>query len=62
MWLPGETAISPGAGGAFRLPAGAELVVRVRYKKTWQYERVAMTDRSTVGVLLPLRRRPRFVH
>jgi hypothetical protein len=50
MWLPGETAISPGAGGAFRLPAGAELVVRVRYKKTWQYERVAMTDRSTVGV------------
>jgi hypothetical protein len=50
MWLPGETAISPGAGGAFRLPAGAELVVRMRYKKTWQYERVAMTDRSTVGV------------
>jgi hypothetical protein len=50
MWLPGETAISPGAGGAFRLPAGAELVVRLRYKKTWQYERVAMADRSTVGV------------
>jgi hypothetical protein len=50
MWLPGETPISPGAGGAFRLPAGAELVVRMRYKKTWQYERVAMTDRSTVGV------------
>jgi hypothetical protein len=50
MWLPGETAISPGAGGAFRLPAGAELVVRMRYKKTWQYERVAMTDRTTVGV------------
>jgi hypothetical protein len=50
MWLPGETAVSPGAGGAFRLPAGAELVVRMRYKKTWQYERVAMTDRTTVGV------------
>jgi hypothetical protein len=50
MWLPGDTPVSPGAGGAFRLPAGAELVVRMRYKKTWQYERVAMTDRSTVGV------------
>jgi hypothetical protein len=50
MWLPGETPISPGAGGAFRLPAGAELIVRMRYKKTWQYERVAMTDRSTIGL------------
>jgi hypothetical protein len=50
MWLPGETPISPGASGAFPLPAGAELVVRMRYKKTWQYERVAMTDRSTIGL------------
>src|SRR5207244_3978162 len=35
---------------AFRLPAGAALAVRVHYKKTWEYERLAMTDRSSVGV------------
>ena len=29
---------------------GAELVVRVRYKKTWQYERKEMRDRSVVGL------------
>jgi len=52
LWVPGETPISPGGSAAFRLPARAELVVRTRYKKTWQYERVAMTDRSTVGVYL----------
>jgi hypothetical protein len=32
------------------LPAGAELVVRVQYRKTWEYERRAMTDRSSVGL------------
>ena len=29
---------------------GAELLVRVRYKKTWQYERKEMRDRSVVGL------------
>jgi hypothetical protein len=50
VWVPGEEPIPLRDGAAFRLPAGAELVVRVRYKKTWEYERVAMSDRSTVGL------------
>jgi hypothetical protein len=50
MWVPGDEPVPLDASGAFRLPAGAELAVRVHYKKTWEYERVAMTDRSQVGV------------
>jgi hypothetical protein len=49
LWLPGEDPV-PLEGAAFRLPAGAELVVRARYKKTWEYERQVMTDRSAVGL------------
>jgi hypothetical protein len=48
-WQPGQDAV-PLAGAAIRLPAGAELVARIRYKKTWSYEGKAMTDRSTVGL------------
>jgi hypothetical protein len=50
MWVPGDEPVPLDAEGAFRLPAGAELTVRVHYKKTWEYERVAMTDRSKIGV------------
>jgi hypothetical protein len=50
MWVPGDEPVSLDTAGAFRLPAGAELAVRVHYKKTWEYERVVMTDRSTVGL------------
>jgi hypothetical protein len=49
-WLPGHDAPPKLAGAAFRLPAGAELVARVRYKKTWSYEGKALSDRSTVGI------------
>jgi hypothetical protein len=50
VWVPGDEPVSLDAVGAFQLPPGAELAVRVHYKKTWEYERVAMTDRSAVGV------------
>jgi hypothetical protein len=49
LWVPGEDPVAA-ADGAFRLPAGAELIVRVHYKKTYQYESKPMTDRSTVGL------------
>jgi hypothetical protein len=55
VWVPGEDPVPADDGAAFRLPAGAELVVRVHYKKTWEYERVAMTDRSKVGVYFAAR-------
>ena len=50
MWLPGDEPIAPPDGLAFELPASAELVVRVLYRKTWEYERKELRDRSTVGV------------
>ncbi|MBI3401226.1 MAG: hypothetical protein HY048_07370 [Acidobacteria bacterium] len=49
-WVPGLDAEPLDGGAAYRLPAGAELGVRIHYKKTWSYESKAMTDRSTVGV------------
>ena len=49
LWLPGQDP-APAEGVAFKLPAGAQLGVRIHYKKTWQFEGKALTDRSTVGV------------
>ncbi len=50
VWVPGDDAVALENGAAFRLPAGAELVVSMRYKKTWEYERSAMTDQSRIGL------------
>jgi hypothetical protein len=50
LWVPGEDPVSLDHEAAFQLPPGAELIVRVHYKKTWEYERMAMTDRSAVGL------------
>jgi hypothetical protein len=50
LWLPGEAPIALDGGRGFELPASAELVVRVLYRKTWEYERKALKDRSTVGI------------
>jgi hypothetical protein len=49
-WLPGHDPEPLGNGVALRLPAGAQLGVRIHYKKTWQFEGKPLTDRSTVGV------------
>jgi hypothetical protein len=49
-WLPGQDAPASTSGAAYHLPAGAELIARVRYKKTWSYEGKAMNDRSTIGL------------
>jgi hypothetical protein len=50
VWLPGENPFPLNAGVGFDLPAAADLVVRVLYRKTWEYERQDMRDRSTVGI------------
>ena len=55
LWVPGEDPVAVDQvdqRAGFQLPRSAELVVRVHYKKTWEYERRAMTDRSTVGIYL----------
>jgi hypothetical protein len=50
LWLPGDAPVSLNGNAAFEVPARAELLVRIRYKKTWQYERQELRDRSTVGL------------
>ena len=50
LWVPGDTPVPADPYAAFVLPAGAELLVRVHYKKTWEYEREVMRDRSLVGL------------
>ena len=49
-WVPGRGLESTYGGTAIRLPAGAELGVRVHYRKTWQFEGMPISDRSTVGL------------
>jgi hypothetical protein len=50
LWVPGDHPVALDRGTAFRLEPGSAIVLRVRYRKTWEYERVAMTDRSRVGL------------
>jgi hypothetical protein len=50
LWVPGHGEEALDSGAAFRLPAGADLIVRIRYKKTWMYERESLTDHSTIGL------------
>lgn len=50
LWVPGEHPVALDAGMAFAVPTGTELVVRIEYKKTWQYERQAVTDQSSIGL------------
>ena len=49
VWVPGDDPV-PLDDAAFHVPASAEIAVRVHYKKTWEYERMPMTDRSRIGV------------
>jgi hypothetical protein len=50
VWVPGDTPVPLDEGFAFELPASADIVLRVHYRKTWEFERKEMTDRSTVGL------------
>jgi hypothetical protein len=50
LWVPGDHPVPLDPGAAFVLADGAELVVRIHYRKTWEYERAALTDRSSVGI------------
>ena len=50
LWLPGDEPYALEGTLGFELPAAAELVVRVLYRKTWEYERKELRDRSTIGI------------
>jgi hypothetical protein len=49
-WVPGHDAIAAPSGAAFKLPAGAKLRLQIHYKKNWQDEQNAKTDRTTIGL------------
>ena len=49
LWIPGQDPISTDGMG-FRLPAGADLVLRIHYKKTWITEGEAFLDQSRIGL------------
>ncbi|MBF83107.1 MAG: hypothetical protein CL489_01380 [Acidobacteria bacterium] len=57
-WLPGQEAIALD-GAAYAVPADADLVLRVTYKKTWTYEGLAVEDRSAVALYVATRDVPK---
>ncbi|HTM03618.1 MAG TPA: hypothetical protein VL173_08950 [Vicinamibacterales bacterium] len=52
LWQPGDEPVAASGTNAFMVPAGSELAVRIRYRKTWHYERMPMRDRSSIGLYL----------
>jgi hypothetical protein len=49
-WEPGDALVFAPQGAAFAVAAGARLSLRVHYKKSWEDERVAKSDRTQVGL------------
>jgi hypothetical protein len=49
-WVPGHQPIDAPAGAAFRVPAGANLRLKIHYKKNYNDEQNAKSDRSSVGL------------
>jgi hypothetical protein len=50
LWVPGDQPVPLPAGTGFAVPSDAEIVVTLRLKKTWEHEREAMSDRSTLAL------------
>lgn len=51
-WVPGDEVIAAPSGAAFKIPAGGRVTLRIHYKKHWQDEQEARSDRSTIGLYL----------
>lgn len=49
VWEPGDDAVDPPSGAAFRIAPGAKIHLKVDYKKSWQDEQKALADKSTIG-------------
>jgi hypothetical protein len=50
LWQPGDNAIAAPEGMAFKLPAGARIHLQIHYRKHFDQEQQAVTDRSTIGL------------
>jgi hypothetical protein len=50
VWEPGDDVSTAPDGTGFLLPARARVHLQIFYKKSWQEEKEAKTDRSSVGL------------
>lgn len=50
VWAPGDDAVDPPSGAAFKLAPGAKLRVKIDYKKSWQDEQKSLVDKSVIGL------------
>jgi hypothetical protein len=49
VWIPGQMG-TIAEESAYRLPADAQLTLRIHYRKTWRDEGVVRSDQSTLGL------------
>jgi hypothetical protein len=49
-WVPGDQVIAAASGTAFKVPAGTKLKLKIHYKKNWNDQANAKSDRSTIGL------------
>jgi len=50
LWQPGGNTIAGPSGAAFRLAPGSKIHLQIHYKKHFDQEQSAISDRSTVGL------------
>ena len=50
LWEPGSETTAAPAGAAFRLVPGSKIHLQIHYKKNFNQEQSAVSDRSTVGL------------
>lgn len=49
VWEPGDDAVDPPSGAAFKIPVGSKIRLKVDYKKSWQDEQKSLADKSIIG-------------
>jgi hypothetical protein len=50
LWEPGSEPIATPSGAAFRMPPGSKIHLQIHYKKNFNQEQSAVSDKSTVGL------------